>query len=52
MKNCNKNQALSCLKYWDVNSFYGWAMSQKLPINDFKRVEDISEFGKSLYKKL
>ena len=29
-----KNKELSHLKYWNVNSLYGWAMSQKLPVND------------------
>ena len=26
----------SHLKYWDVNNLYGWKMSQKLPVNDYK----------------
>ena len=34
----------------DVSSLYGWAMSQKLPINDFKWVEDLSEFNESFMK--
>ena len=38
---------MSYLKYWDVNNLYGWAMSHKLPVNDLKRVEDISEFDES-----
>ena len=51
MKDYNKNKELSYLKYQDVNNFYGWVMSQKLPVNDFKRVEDISEFDETFIKK-
>ena len=29
---------------------YGWAISQKLPVNDFKWVEDIVEFNQSFIK--
>ena len=35
MKVCDKNKKLY-LKYWDVNSLYGWALSQKLPVGGFK----------------
>ena len=28
----------------------GWALSQKLPVNDFTWVEDISEFDESILK--
>ena len=38
MKTYNKNKESSNLNYWDVNSLYGWAVSQKLPVNDFKWV--------------
>ena len=31
--------------YWDVNSLYGWAMSQKFPVNYFKWVEETSQFN-------
>ena len=34
MKDFAKNKDLSYLKYWDVNSLYGWAMLQKLPVNN------------------
>ena len=44
MKDYDKNKESSYLKYWNVNNLYGWAKSQKLPVNDFKWVEDISEF--------
>ena len=43
MKSYDKNKESSYLKYWDVNNLYSWRMSQKLPVNSFERVEDISE---------
>ena len=36
MKGYDKNKELPYRKYWDVNNLYGWAMSQKLPVNNFK----------------
>ena len=50
MKDYDKNKELSCLKYWDVNNLYGWAMSQKLPVNKFERIEDTSQFNVDFIK--
>ena len=34
----------------DANNLCGWAMSQKLPINGFKWLEDLLEFNESFIK--
>ena len=36
MKNYNRDEEKSFLEYLDGNNLYGWAMSQKLPIDGFK----------------
>ena len=36
MKNYDKGIISSYLTYLDANNLYGWAMSQKSPVNDFK----------------
>ena len=40
-----KNKEPSYLQYWDVNNLYGWAMSQKLPVNNFEWIEDTFQFN-------
>ena len=36
MKNYDKNIESSFLEFLDANNLYGWALSQKLPVNGFK----------------
>ena len=50
MKNYDKNIESSYIEYLDANNLYGWATFQKLPINGFKWVEDLSQFNESLIK--
>ena len=45
MKDYDTDKEWSNLKYWDVNKLYGWAMSQKHPVNSFERIEDSSQFN-------
>ena len=52
MKNYNKNIESSYIQYVDANNLYGWAMPQKLPVNDLKWVkqEDLSQFNEDFIK--
>ena len=50
MKNHDKNKESSYLQYLDANNLYGWAMSQKLPVGDFKQVDDLSIFNEDFKK--
>ena len=45
MKNYSKNIESSYLMYLDTNNLYGCAMSQKLPVNGFKWVKNLSKFN-------
>ena len=36
MKKYNKSIKSSYILYLDANNLYGWAMSQKLPVDGFK----------------
>ena len=40
MKNYDKNEDSSYIQYLDTNNLYGWAMSEKLPVNGFKWVNN------------
>ena len=54
MKNCDKDIESSYLEYLNANKLYGWAMSQKLPVDGFEWVEenDLSKVNTSFIKKL
>ena len=41
MENYDKNKESSYIQYLDANNLFGWAMSQKLPVKNFKWVEDV-----------
>ena len=52
MINYNKDIESSYLEYLHANNLYGWAMSQKLPVDGFKWVEegDLLKFNESFIK--
>ena len=40
MKNYNNNEESSYIQYLDANNLYGWAMFKKLPVNEFKWLDN------------
>ena len=50
IKDYDKNKESSYLKCWDVNSSYSWAMSQKLPVNNFEWIKNTSQFNEDFMK--
>ena len=50
MKNYNINIESSYLLYLDASNLYGWAMSEKLAVNDFKLENDLSRFNERFIK--
>ena len=50
MKDYDKNKESPYLQYWAVNTLYGWAMLQKLPVNNFEWIEDTSQFNEDFIK--
>ena len=45
IKDYDKIKESSYLNYWDVNNLYGWAMSQKFPVNNIEWIEEPSQFN-------
>ena len=50
MKNYDKDMESSYLEYLDANNLYGWLMPQKLPVNVFEWVEELSQFNEDFIK--
>ena len=50
MEYYDKNKESPYLNYWDISNLYGWAMSQKLPVNRFEWIEDTSQFNENFIK--
>ena len=50
MKNYDENKESSYIQYVDANNLYGWAMSQKLPVNNFNWVKNKSKIDEKVIK--
>ena len=50
MKDYDKNKESSYIQCLDANNLYGWAMSQKLPVNDFKWINNVSKVNEKFIK--
>ena len=50
MNNYDENEESSYIQYLDANNLYGWAMSQELPVNNFKWIEDTSKINEDFIK--
>ena len=50
LKNYDKSKESSYIQYLDANNLYGAAMSEELPINGFKWVNDISGINEKFVK--
>ena len=50
MKDFDKNKESSYIQHWNVNNLYGWAMSQKPLVNNFKLIEDTFHFNEDFIK--
>ena len=50
MEDYDKNKESPDLNYRDINNFYGWAISQRLILGDFKWVEETFQFNENFIK--
>ena len=45
MKHYDKYKESSYIQYCDINNLYGWAVSQKFPVNIFEWIKDTRQFN-------
>ena len=50
MKNYDKNIESSFIVYLDANKLYGYPMCKKLPVSNFRWIDDLSTFTENLIK--
>ena len=50
MNNYDESKESSYIQYLDANNLYGWAMSKKLPVNNFKWVNDVTQINEDFIK--
>ena len=50
MENYDKNEEPSYIQYLDANHLYGWGIPRKLPVNNFKWIEDTSRINEEFIK--
>ena len=50
IKNYDKNIESSYIQYLNANNLYGWAMSEKLPVHDFKWKKNMLKFNEEFIK--
>ena len=50
MKNYDEDEGSLCFQDLDANSLYGWAVSQKLPVNRFKWIKKVSKINEDFIK--
>ena len=50
MVDYDKNKESSYLQHWNVNNLYGYAMLQKLLVNNFELIKDNSQFNEDFIK--
>ena len=49
-KDYDESKELSYIQYWDVNNLYGWAISQKFPVNNVEWIKDTSQFNEDFIR--